>query len=71
MKSLFGYSDTGIVSQILEADADDEEHHRNPRIPDNVVLSDAREDLRPKKEKITGDTSLPQYYNVRDAYPMC
>ena len=58
---------------LAEADdvfGDDEDY--------NVTLDDipgrlkkTREDLRPKKDKITGDPRLPQQYNSRDEYPQC
>lgn len=47
--------------------ADDRDSH----IPENVILKEANEDLRPKKPFIKGDPSLPDHYNVREEYPMC
>lgn len=68
MTSLFGISAESL-GPFLQADDDEDE--KNPHIPDNVVLTDANEDLRPKKPLIQGDPSLPIHYNVREQYPMC
>ena len=74
MSSLFGVS-LETLSPFLQEDDDENEDEdkdkRDPHIPDSVDLTDANEDLRPKKAMIKGDPSLPSHYNIRDRYPMC
>jgi hypothetical protein len=40
-------------------------------IPEELRPKPAREDLRPKRVKIQGSSQLPEYYNVREAFPYC
>lgn len=64
MTGLFGVS-TETFGSFLQTD------DRDPHIPDNVILKEADENLRPKKPFIKGDPDLPDHYNIREAYPMC
>jgi hypothetical protein len=50
MTSYFGIS-TSALSPFLQAE-DDKDDKRDPHIPDNIELTDANEDLRPKKPLI-------------------
>ena len=62
--SLFGADDG-------DNDDSDKKDDEKPHIPDEVKPKPANEDMRPKKEMITGDPRLPREYNAREAFPEC